>query len=79
MFSSSARAWARVTPSARRPSAWKLRTPRLESRSSGGSCDAGTQISLLNGNFMSGGITPMTVAMRLLTLMDRPMTAGSLP
>ena len=70
MVSISERACARVTPSASRPSTWKLRTLRFDGVSSGGSIETGSQISLLFGNFMSGAITPITDATTLFTLID---------
>ena len=79
MPSSSARAWAIGTPFARRPSAVKLRMPRVVSRAAGGSFDSGIQTSLLKGKRMSGGMTPMMTHGRLLILMTRPRMLGSLP
>ena len=57
----------------------QLRMPRVVSRAVGGSFEYGSHTSLLKGNRMSGGMTPMTVQGRLLTLMTRPRMFGSPP
>ena len=59
MFCNSARACGSVTPGFSRPITWNLRTLRLELLNSGGSVDSGIQRSVLNGNFMSGAMTPI--------------------
>ena len=76
-MSISLRACGSVTPRARRPITCRLRTLRFACWNGGGSSPNGSHMSLLNGNFISGGITPTIVQTRSFTLIARPSAARS--
>jgi hypothetical protein len=56
-----------------------MRIPRLSRFSMAASGMSGRHVSWFCGNRIPSGMTPMIVHATSLTLIDWPMTAGSLP